>query len=1059
MEMAPAGADFCGWGAKQGSRVRSWKNRYFVLRGRELAYYGGAARDGRGVDEKGRIFVTGVEYAPDLKNGLLVRGAKRNQVLRMTTTDAAQSRALFRKIKEALGESQASFRISAPLRAGMDMNGSPSSNTLDGLLRKKSAPGFVPPRAVSKSVMGAVEVTREGWLLKEEPELQTWKRRYVTLSGNVLTYYSSPTSMALESDVVQQVSRDFANPRALSIVAFGGRTVRLTGESRDDIAEWGAAVSRAIGESLPALLAAHSWKDGDAGGNERSERKITCHIEEESSSCRRRQYREGWLDKRGYKSGAWKQRYFLLADGMLEYRKHPTGEVCAENLVVDVNYSDENPDWLVISFASDSAYDENTLCVRAPSANETRRWMLALCDLVGKPALASPTEQPQRSLSSASSASSSSALSASPSDAAVALSSSPAPLPISDVQNTTQAPSHQQYEANNRAYVQVASSPVNQRASAAKSQIANDTGSRASQQGVIYRGWLLKKGQHFKTWKRRYFVLTRTTLVYYRTSNVKGAILGSGVVFDVAVGKERPFSLDVRFRNGRQLHIVAPTQEVFSMWHHALRVSSDLTESFINSRRGSTEAEVGPVADEFDNDVEEAENGGRDAEFTEADIAEYQSQLGTGAQLWAAAMKGMPLTEREYSWSSQVDGKEPDPAMEPDAAASSSSADGSGVNTTADQASESQPQGCQGWLMIEGDKLKSLQRRYCTLFGSKLSCYKSETSPLLQSLVVTAVKDWESVPFALRVSGEGGTELIIAAQSNQDYQKWWRALYASTLDQHERKTELKRAHSGDQRASSDGEIRSSTCSGWLEKEGRRFKTWKRRYFEFKNGALIYYSDVDGAVLGHGVVDHASVDSYKYNTLNIELDHGRTMRVTAADKSEMTRWLDALNKSRTASSATASLSDASEVHLDDVSVSEEGAGRPSAPVVEKRLDSSDYFANDTITDESYRRILSFEDNFSLIGTMDEAGLSFKGELTFGERVKAADGSRIDEVKDACDDEEDSGEDIMDTTNGVEYYRALVDEEALAKERRLAADEARASEMPPIHDCTGACCIVM
>lgn len=1027
------GEAFAAWGAKQGSRVRSWKTRYFVLRGRELRYFSGAARDGSGVGEKGRVVVVGVEFAPELANGLLVRGAKRNQALRMTVREAADCRELFRRLKLALGQSQSSFRLSSASDS-LSLGGSFSDRGSVAPQRKKSAPGFVPVRAVTSGAVGAVDVTTEGWLLKEEPELGTWKRRYVTLSGNVLTYYVSATSMALESDVVEHVARDFANPRALSVVAFGGRAVRLTAESRDEMDRWASAISKAIGKPPPTLLAAHSWEESDQAASARAQEQATCRIEDPSSSRRRQQYCEGWLEKRGHKSrSVWKKRYFLLADGMLEYRKNPTGEVCAENVVVDADYSDECHEWFVITFASDSPYDAYNVCVRAESSSERRRWMKTLCNLVGKPLPEAPSNN-QRGNSVTNQAQA-------PAQR-VEIASMPTPM-MTDTRQGIVADITLHSEAKLRqSGHRIPAKPAPALVSSAGNQplaIPDD------QEVTSYRGWLLKKGHRFKRWKRRYFSLADTKLEYFSSRGMIGAPLGGGVVFDVTEGKGRPFALDIRFRHGRLLHVVAPNQEIFALWFHVLRVASELNNSFIQSHRGMQMTNDGEF---FDNDADDAENDGGDAEFTEADIEEYQSQLGTGAALWVAAMKDIPQSSRKYSWESDAGAGEPDPATESEALVTSQTTQQ--LTSSLDPIRKSvETLDCSGWMLSEGGKLGSWKQRYFTLHKSKLNCYKNQSSPMILSLEVATVADSDRESFAMCISDGSGRDITLAAQSNQEYQKWWNALFASTHGK-SKPAPLFRTPSekGAERFSASSyDMESSTHSGWLEKEGRRFKTWKRRYFEYKNGALIYYNDVNGSVLGHGMVQHAYLAEDQPNTIVIEFRSRKTMRVYSSDSIIISGWLDALMKTRSASAGTASLSEASDIVIDL------DEGRQSVPQENRRLDSSDYFANDTITDESYRRIRSFEDNASLVQTMNEAELSFKGELAFGKRVHT---TEID-VEDACDEEEDPG-DVMDTANGVDYYRELAEEEALAMERKMAADLARASELPPVQGCAP-CCVVM
>ncbi|KAG6579892.1 dynein light chain [Phytophthora cinnamomi] len=351
--MPSSAPDYCGWGAKQGSKVRTWKNRYFVLRGRELAYYSGARSDGSGagVGEKGRLTVVNVDYSPDRRNGLLIRGEGKD--LKMTTASAQESRVLFRKIKEAIGEQEASFRDSSKKRAQ-------------------------PPKPTPKKA-----ADKEGWLLKAETQLQAWTRRYVALRGKTMEFRADQNAPPTESHTLLQVQADQTSPLSLGIITRGGKRFHVAAETREEIEGWDRAIATAIGQPvalrqvIEVQQEASNQEVATVGDTELVARKYS------TSVC------EGWLEKLGQRSKVWKKRYMTLANGMLEYRKGPMEQLSAELYVTDVRYSSEYSDALEIEFGSDkSLSDSDVICVRAESIRELDKWMNALCDVVGKPRIA-----------------------------------------------------------------------------------------------------------------------------------------------------------------------------------------------------------------------------------------------------------------------------------------------------------------------------------------------------------------------------------------------------------------------------------------------------------------------------------------------------------------------------------------------------------------------------------------------------------------------------------------------------------------------------------------------
>ncbi|KAG2782543.1 hypothetical protein PC129_g11994 [Phytophthora cactorum] len=1069
----PSAPDYCGWGAKQGSKVRTWKNRYFVLHGRELVYYSGAKSDGSGtgVGEKGRLKVVNVDYSPDRKNGLFIHGEGKD--LKMTTASAQESRVLFRKIKEVIGEQETSFRMSTP-------------QTQQKMIKKT--------------------VEKEGWLLKEEPQLQAWKRSYVMLSGRTVEFCAHRNAAPVDSLTLMKVEADETSPLSLGLVARGGRVAHVAAETREEIEDWDRALAAAIGQPLALRQVT---KIQEELGNQEMMVSDTDLVARKYSTvaC------EGWLEKLGQHSKTWKKRYMSLANGMLEYRKGPMEQLSAELYVADVRYSIEYSNALEIEFGSDKALaNGDTICVRAESMRELDKWMIALCDAVGKPRL-----QPAGVVSEP------------PSPSGIQLSEDrqgkpqlpPFPRNVLHSQDSDKSSSNTQpstpantdrssgnqvtvYAATNRIkrgwlyeqgdvtsswklqyfvlngntlhhckHVNGTSETLGSVSSVTRNHettgslciqfedgstlnvygetkadtdawyaalckaswssaenppegmsVSNQEEEVESHEDNGFRGWLLKKGQNFKTWKRRYFVLESSRLVYSTTADSE--VLGSGVVFDVDVGDLRPFCLSIRFQNGRLLHVVAPTAEAFSKWFDVLRRASNLAESFLSQSNGKVVFD-----EEFDNDINENAND-VDVEFTEEDLAEYEMSLrdGEGASLWIAAMQNKP----EYDALSSSASEQGDQEV---AVEEHNSTELFPRASEAPSASLNGSQGCVGWLKKEGGNVKSWKRRYFTLYGSKLSYYKSDKGSLLRSFCAVNIEPHPSISLGLIVSTVGGRKLVMQADSKDEFDRWLGAIHGAVAGDNERKSTVVEAPTMNvamENRSSEDLKAFVSHSGWLQKEGQRFKTWKRRYFTLKNSALIYYSEIGGVARGHGMVKGALQDTTKPLTLVIEFLSGKTMRVTAASETEMNSWLQALSRGRASSSTTTAVSDISDDIVDSESEDEdrERAARIS------RFNSNDYI-NDTITNDTIMRLRDEEGK----GTMLESRVgaintsrSFKGELTF--------------------DEEEEKEDMGLSTTGADYYRQLLAEDERVQQQR--SEEKLAKGEPPITGCAP-CCTVM
>lgn len=1168
------GADCSGWGSKQGSKVKTWKKRFFVLNGTEIVYYGGAS----GTDEKGRLRVVDVDFAPDLKNGLLIKGEKKGktQVLKMKTATADESKLWFSKIKHAVAVADqlgdgVNRTLSYRTRSSSSNRSFPSSAaSMAAAISPPTPPQYLqqtqtqqpPPlprqpstypvaaasvptwtRTASRSMSSGENqsehaglygqsIRKKGWLLKEGKRMKSWKKRFMVLRGNVLTYYPDESSRSphLGSVVIRKVETNFTTPFTLDLHTEGGRVLKIAADSLDDIESWDQALAQAISgdggekrmrDSLSTATSSYdqllypdrqssSIEDSyatipeDYSPYEAKERHHTLSSSASAQGC------EGWLLKRGQTSKKWKKRYFTLNNDMLEYRHEPEDVPNEDEIIVDVKFDPYNDGWIHIELDSG-----RTITVRAESKSDFMKWAIALGDLVGKPYKEEEMPVPEAAVVQ---------YREEPDDVEIStefLDGNPPPSVVKYGWLLKQGnlikswkrryfvldgDSLQYYENidkqprgggivvrvlrddidENCLDVHLSSGRVLKLSADTQDEIAlwyaalwnasklvsptvdnnkeeeesslDNSGNRLRKLGR--EGWLLKKGQNFKTWKQRFFVLERSRLMYY--GDESGELLGSGVVFEVSVGESRPFCLDVRFQNGRLLQVVAPDETEFAGWLQALQTASNLTESFLSQRGGSLENAV--FDDEFDLDVgDDADALGDDLNFdNQLDSHRDTEDEKSGYSTWAAAMNNKPEWDRTDSWDSTLGDVEEDGIRVEEDSQSS----GNDAGRVSDASTVAGQRKCHGWLNKEGGTIKTWKRRYFSLHGTTLRYFKSETGSLLRALTITHVDELPLVALGLEVATKSDRKLILTAESKEDYAKWVHAMQDAIRAENaaqspvpvQSEAEFGNASSVSAATNSDGKVVTS-YSGWLEKEGQRFKTWKKRYFTYKKGALIYYGEVGGVAQGHGIVTSVDVDESKPFTLRVQLENARILRVSAASSDEMDTWFRVLSSTK---SSTAETSRASE--RDDSSnrsgvgsnhpsqggkpVTGQGAtlvvsrGEAREQVISERLDASDYLANDTISNESFLRIQDGHGDTSFVQASFNTGhRSFKGELDF-----------------TPPEEKESGKEEVvrsESDGDLEYYRTLLTGNEAELERRAGEKSNDANKM----DGCAACCIVM
>ncbi|CAH0519108.1 unnamed protein product [Peronospora belbahrii] len=105
-------------------------------------------------------------------------------------------------------------------------------------------------------------------------------------------------------------------------------------------------------------------------------------------------------------------------------------------------------------------------------------------------------------------------------------------------------------------------------------------------------GWLEKEGQHFRTWKKRYFVLNGTQLTYAATMGAER--LGGGRVIGAKRDPTRPFTLVVTFEAGREMRVGGTSDVDIENWHQALRRGLQDTPDQRKSHRKQTSTDDDP---------------------------------------------------------------------------------------------------------------------------------------------------------------------------------------------------------------------------------------------------------------------------------------------------------------------------------------------------------------------------------------------------------------------------------------------------------------------------------
>lgn len=91
-------------------------------------------------------------------------------------------------------------------------------------------------------------------------------------------------------------------------------------------------------------------------------------------------------------------------------------------------------------------------------------------------------------------------------------------------------------------------------------------------------GYLLRRGRHLKSWRRRYFIFEDGILVHKKNDGPSARIIHEDRVFDVLYWSGRPHGLCLKLRGDRLEFLTARSEEDAARWH-------DTIEGFLTEQR------------------------------------------------------------------------------------------------------------------------------------------------------------------------------------------------------------------------------------------------------------------------------------------------------------------------------------------------------------------------------------------------------------------------------------------------------------------------------------------
>ncbi|CAK4608605.1 unnamed protein product [Aphanomyces euteiches] len=198
----------------------------------------------------------------------------------------------------------------------------------------------------------------------------------------------------------------------------------------------------------------------------------------------------------------------------------------------------------------------------------------------------------------------------------------------------------------------------------------------------------------------------------------------------------------------------------------------------------------------------------------------------------------------------------------------------------------------EGWIYKKGSVVPSWKKRYMVLEGREITYYdqaKREHRKEKGSFLLAGVQRSNDIAHGMTLRSEDGSHMQIYTDTVDEFVVCFNAMSKAV-------TMPSPVPSGNSKNQIDDTVtENDSYAGWMEKEGERVKTWKRRYFVLAGRNLRYYEKFQGEKPKGG----GRIESIEYSErqcgLIFHLESNRALNVAADSDLEMKLWVSAVCK--------------------------------------------------------------------------------------------------------------------------------------------------------------------
>ncbi|OQS06181.1 hypothetical protein THRCLA_01778 [Thraustotheca clavata] len=388
-----------------------------------------------------------------------------------------------------------------------------------------------------------------------------------------------------------------------------------------------------------------------------------------------------------------------------------------------------------------------------------------------------------------------------------------------------------------------------------------------------FEGWLYKKGQRVKSWKRRYFELRGKEIKYSVEPNLRPK--GFGTVVGIDYLKDVPLGLTIRLAPNRFLDVYAESTDEQTAWFKRLERAAAIPSTHTMLKPSEFVLGTSTMRGSFSLPSRES--------LTISEVSEESSIV---EKPQSSAVSIVQSTSSASTTSSGPQNFRRPPISSSRVSHVSSDSDGIRLEST-------DMDEVQGWLYKQGRLVKNWKLRYFMLVNDVLSYREDQKSVQLlgSGRVVNVERSNTTHTYGLTISLDENRVMYVYAENDRECRKWFNSL-SSLVASRPQPPPVSEALF--KQARTHGAFLKN-FSGWMSIPSGIFGTsLKKCFFTLHGIELTQSEDTSAPVARTDSIQFVSTWSGKANGLEFHMKSSKVWKTVCPSQSSVLAWMAAVN---------------------------------------------------------------------------------------------------------------------------------------------------------------------